>query len=162
MLLGFSPFHSPLHPLNHKLHKQTRLGVLVAAVRIQTRHLHRQGRGVLDTRDQSARLQMLRDLEDGAQSDASALQGPIGENIAVVTLETALDIELAGAIGGGKLPLEFARAGEAEVEAVVFAAINLGTCLGMTMFGNVGGRGAEDAFAIGDFADAQIGILWTP
>ena len=96
-------------------------------VRIQTRHLYRQGRGVLYNRDQSARLQMLRDLEYGAQSDASTLQGPIGENIAVVTLETALDVEFAGAIGGGKLPLEFARAGEAKVEAVVLAAINFGT-----------------------------------
>ena len=72
----------------------------MTAVRVETCHLHGEGRSVLDHRDQSARLQMLCDLANGAQADAGALEGPIGKNIAVVTLETALNIEFAGAVGG--------------------------------------------------------------
>ena len=40
------------------------------------------------------------DLEGGLEHDAAAGEGPAGQDVAVVGLERALDLEAAGAVGG--------------------------------------------------------------
>lgn len=143
----------------HEIDEQGAFGVLEAFVREEAGEFHLAGRGEGGDRDEVAAGQMLGDFEHRFEDHAATRQRPDGQHVAIVGFVRARDLKAARAIGGFERPDEFALAGKAQQQAIMATVDQILTGEGHAAAFDIGGGGAEHAAAIGDGADAQVGIL---
>ncbi len=121
--------------------------------------LHRQRRAFPRDRNKPSVAQMVRHLEDRLHDDPAPVESPAGQDVAVIGLERPRHLEAARAFRGAQRPLEFRRAGKAQVEAIVTVADQRIPVQGIAPPRDIAGRGAQDARAIPDKPHLQRGIL---